>query len=712
MKRSAENIRMNLFRCLYMALLLCIAGCSQDEPNGIDPSTSVKLHIAVICPKEKSSIWKSTANWALDNISKAQIGQDRRISLDIEWIDEGDSNLTEKVSSIAKGGGYDLIIGPYSSAKAYQVSQQVQGKIPLLLPSVTSTEMQRIYGGHNGVWFFSQSDITQCEILLTQAKLKGNGNVALITTNDAYGQSFNDWFTYQAIELSLTVDEIFICQNESDISNAVRRLNGQTNWHRKSVILAPSALSYVVAFDGEIGKIKAKLKPHEYLMFPEVLCSDIVNSSGAKGSLRNMIYEGVSPSADPRSGWTTAYVGKFGAEPYAGEAQLYDALMLSAFAIHSRQESESLNEAIMRVVDGRDGSVCEGWTAADLQKTFSRLVNESNPDIRGVTGEWIWDKKFHNTVSGTYYSHWIYADDKFSTLEYLTLNGENGSISSVQAWEWNSTHQQSFDPNQKDFTYPVLNDKFAVVVGASDTWVNYRHQADALAFYQMLKSHGYDDDHIILIMEDNIANHPNNARPGDIRVTTDGENLYHDVKVDYHLSDISVADLSDIMTGKSSEELKEVISPTANDNIIMFWCGHGSRNTLMWGSGAYVYGDDMKQLISGLNTENRYRKLMFVLDACYSGTIGEACEGIPGVLVFTAAHSNESSKADVFDRDLNVWLSNGFTRTFRDEVTANPDITLRELYYKTVRGTKGSHPRIYNSSNYGNMHHETLRDFL
>lgn len=712
MKRSDENIRMNLSLCLYVALLLCLAGCSQEEPNGIDPSTYEKHRIAVICPKEKTDSWKSAADWALDNIWKAQVGQDRRISLDIEWINEDDSNLTEKVSSVAKCGEYDLIIGPYSSEKAYHVAQQIQGKIPMLLPSVTSTEMQRIYGGQNGVWFFSQSDITQCEILLTQAKLKGNGNVALITTDDAYGQSFNDWFTYQAIELSLTVDEIFICRNESEISNAVRQLNNQPIWYHKSVILAPSALLYVVAFDDEIGKIKAELKPREYLKFPEVLCSDIVNSSGTKGVLRNMIYEGVSPSADPRSGWTTTYVSKFGAEPFAGEAQLYDALMLSVFAIYSRQKSESLNEAIMRVVDGRDGSVCEGWTAADLQKTFLRLANGSNPDIRGVTGEWIWDKKFHNTVSGTYYSHWVYADKKFSTLEYLTLNGEDGSISSVQAWEWNSIHQQTFDPNQKDFSYPALNDRYAVVVGASDTWINYRHQADALAFYQMLKSSGYDDDHIILIMEDNIANHPNNAHPGEIRVTADGENLYHDVKVDYHLSDISVSDFYDIMSGKRSDRLKEVIAPGVNDNVMMFWCGHGSRNTLMWGSEAYVHGDDMKSLVSRLNAESRYRKLMFVLDACYSGTIGEACEGIPGVLVFTAAHSNESSKADVFDRDLNVWLSNGFTRTFRDEVTANPDITLRELYYKTVRGTKGSHPRIYNASNYGNMYHETLREFL
>lgn len=120
------------------------------------------------------------------------------------------------------------------------------------------------------------------------------------------------------------------------------------------------------------------------------------------------------------------------------------------------------------------------------------------------------------------------------------------------------------------------------------------------------------------------------------------------------------------MSGKKSERLKEVIQPTANDNVIMFWCGHGSSHTLMWGSHTNVYGNDMNSLISKLQQEGHFRKLMFVLDACYSGTIGEACEGIPGGLVFTAAHANESSKADIYDNSLNVWLSNGFTRTFRD----------------------------------------------
>lgn len=100
--------------------------------------------------------------------------------------------------------------------------------------------MQRIYGGHNGMWFFTQSDITQSEILLTQAKLDENTHVSLITTDNEYGQSFSDWFSYQAIELGLTVDEIFICRNDDDIVKAVRTLSGQEQWYKKTVILAPS----------------------------------------------------------------------------------------------------------------------------------------------------------------------------------------------------------------------------------------------------------------------------------------------------------------------------------------------------------------------------------------------------------------------------------------------------------------------------------------
>lgn len=699
-----------IFFILWVSLVLGLSSCGNDEPApaGYEQSRS---KIAVICPQEWKSSWERTALWALDNIAKAQSGLSKRISLDIEWIDENDSRLAAIADEIA-GGAYSLIIGPANSANAYTVAQQVEGRIPILLPVVTSTEMQRIYGGHNGLWFLTQSDITQCEILLTQAKIAEKHKVALITSNDDYGRSFSDWFAYQATELGLIPEETFIYDDEGDIREAVCSLVDSRKWYDKAVVFAPSSENDAVVLDNEIGRLKSQLKQGEYLYFPDVLCSDVVNSPDLKDRIGNLRYEGISPSADPRSGWTSAYIGRYGAASYSGEAQLYDSLLLAAFSIFSQREGETLNDAVMRIVDGRELSVCDGWTATDMQPAFARLAAGESPDVRGVTGDWTWDAKLHNSVTGTFYAHWVLDKGEYTTLEYLTLNGRDGSISSTQAWEWAASHQQTFDENQRDLQYPELHDRFAVVVGASDTWLNYRHQADALAMYQMLKSAGYDDDHIILIMEDNIAFDSRNVIPGNVRVTPDGENLYHDVAVDYKLSEINVGDIADIMGGKASERLRHVINPTENDNIVMFWCGHGARNTLMWGSYDDVKASDIRGTVAALHSEGRYRKLLFVLDACYSGTVGESLEGIPGVLAFTAALPNEPSKADVYDNDMNIWLSNGFTRTFRDEVLKNPDISLKDLYYETVRGTKGSHPHIYNVAGYGNMHHETMREFL
>lgn len=61
-----------------------------------------------------------------------------------------------------------------------------------------------------------------------------------------------------------------------------------------------------------------------------------------------------------------------------------------------------------------------------------------------------------------------------------------------------------------------------MVVATSSGWDNYRHQADALAAYQLLKSRGVRDDHIVLIMADDIAGNARNREPGVVRNVAGG----------------------------------------------------------------------------------------------------------------------------------------------------------------------------------------------
>lgn len=53
----------------------------------------------------------------------------------------------------------------------------------------------------------------------------------------------------------------------------------------------------------------------------------------------------------------------------------------------------------------------------------------------------------------------------------------------------------------------------------------------------------------------------------------------------------------------------------------------------------------------------------------FSGGVMEQCRNIPGMLFVTAANGDETSKADVFNGEMKVWMSNRFTSTFIEQIT-------------------------------------------
>merc|ERR1711915_997233 len=59
-------------------------------------------------------------------------------------------------------------------------------------------------------------------------------------------------------------------------------------------------------------------------------------------------------------------------------------------------------------------------------------------------------------------------------------------------------------------------EQWAVLVAGSKGWDNYRHQADVCHAYQVLHEHGLDDDHIIVMMYDDIAYNSQNPTKGKI----------------------------------------------------------------------------------------------------------------------------------------------------------------------------------------------------
>lgn len=662
-------------------------------------------------PDLGSNNWQNTVNMAIDNLEEAQASLDTKLHIEVEWIEENTSDLNNQFTRIANDDSYVAMIGPYHSSNASLAAMafnKAGSKKPLLLPVATSTEFQRVFADKDFVWNLTESDLTQCEMLLTEAKQNGKKEVTLIVSDTEYGRTYIDWFAFQASELSLKVRDIFIYSNPAELRQLVEKtLSAKT--YDLQIIFTPEETDDLIALDNELKKY---VDAHPLYSLPPVYCSDTLNSNELEGKSLNFIYEGLSPTANPNSGFINYYHSRFSVNPKNGEAQLYDAVMMIYYGlINSAFSRESLNTSMLKILNQK-GKADLKWLPGDIAPVVVSLQQGTASKLSGVTGDWTFDSKTLTTILNTTYAHWIFKDGKYHIVEFISTDGGQRTISTLQTWDEQTRNNQQFDENQSDLNYPEHKGNWAVVIGASDTWANYRHQADAIAMYQILKEQGFPDNRIIMILEDNIAYDSNNLYPGVVRVEPDGENIYRDVKVDYHLSDLNVSDLNDILNGKSSERLPVTIESDRSDNLVVFWCGHGNFGRLAWGSTASISSLQFKEILTGMHETDKYRKIFIAMDACYSGSIGEECLGIPGVFFMTSANSLETSKADMKDETMGIWLSNGFTRGFQNTVAENPDITIRDLYYRLVQTTVGSHVSAYNAESFGNLYRTSMSEFL
>jgi legumain len=83
---------------------------------------------------------------------------------------------------------------------------------------------------------------------------------------------------------------------------------------------------------------------------------------------------------------------------------------------------------------------------------------------------------------------------------------------------------------------------WAVLVAGSNTWSNYRHQADVFHSYQMLLSKGFDQNKIIVMAFNDIANDTRNKFPGKVfnkpTNALPGKDVYAGVRIDYQNKDV------------------------------------------------------------------------------------------------------------------------------------------------------------------------------
>lgn len=708
---------MRIIRIFIVALITAFAlsSCSSDktQSDNTEDTQWITKKVAVVLPMQDGADkhWIRTLAQCSKDLREAFEGQEVGINLEYEWYDEDSANLDSLSEQLAQRDDIVAVIGGRYSDHAKNMAYKFC-RSSILKPFftlATTEELIRAYSPAQCLWALTETDISQCETLLSIAYTSGAKSVTLIAnSNSMYGKTFLDWFGFQAEEMGMEIP-YFCDYADTSIEEAAEEaaVSGAD-----FVICAPSSVDDI----GVIKKVMDQQAESGDQMPPRCLYADIAFGPNVISKYGKSVegLEGVSIGASPSSGYYVRYNKLYKDDPICGEPQVYDAAMMIGYSLFIKQmyALNSLNEAIKVLVDGRDEYIYSPSTDS-MREFVSMLADGKNPDLKGVSGDLNFDKSVYtNVLSSTYTLFKIY-DGKDVIIDYIANDGSAHTSSSFANWQWKSSNYQEPDDEGYYYNYPALDQKWALLVATSSGWKNYRHQADVLYMYQLLKKRGYDDDHIVLIAEDDIAYNTNNKKPGYVAVRIGGENLYTDVHVDYHPSDITPADLEDILCGRSSDKLKAVISADADDNVLFFWSGHGESGQLNWLD--EKTGLTRERALYMFNEAHRnqcYRKMLCLVETCHANSVFEVVNGMPGILALTASKTNETSKPDIYNEDMEMWMTNRFTLTLQDCLTENPNISLRDLYYRLYINTIGSHVSIINSANYGNVYNNTVAEFL
>ena len=743
----------------------------------------VEKTVAVVAPLS-DPIMKArlerTAEWMLSSLYNAQLHDTLCVDLKLEWYDENSNDLKSLGQQLANRDDLLAVIGPFDNDHADVVALYCQQKgKPLILPTASSESLIRRYaitstgdGQQPFLWSLTETDISLSEVMLSreakqtqQSKLSAeNADYAgLFTPDNIYGQTFYEWAPFQATELGIGFRWNEQYPDSETLYQKLKAFYDDIGTFSDNIVIPAFVVIDRPEQLAEISKIRYQWRGtdiyefiergqlegasmaelYDYLKFSQLLTSgwspiyfvmpnlteEAIEALGTIDAVICDQYEGFSPYADPMTGFEMSYEGRYGTNPTFAECKFYDALLLSAFAanyLEHHPEVDNLNDAIIAITTTDNILSGYAWSESGMELYLSALEQGQLIGFKGASGPVQFDSECFTAALNTTYVHWVIIHGHVQHLGYYSRSGGVQTAQTLASWNWLVQNaEEDFDEQYSSttaaITYPALTDQYAVLVQGSNGWMNYRHEADVLNIYQMLKAGGYDDDHIILVSADECANAAENSDKGAVRTDPGGKNLHEGAVIDYKNAAITPQDICNILKGVKTDKTPVVLPSDAGQNVLLFWSGHGRRssvngvNEMVWRdemTGNGMTDDLLAETLRTMSDQKQFRQILVCLEPCFSSNMGKALEGIPGVLAICSAGPYEQSFADSWSNELGVWMCDRFSRNLVGHAASHPNGTYRDLYLYCAEHTLGSHVGIYNYTNFGNLYTTGPKDFF
>jgi len=257
-------------------------------------------------------------------------------------------------------------------------------------------------------------------------------------------------------------------------------------------------------------------------------------------------------------------------------------------------------------------------------------------------------------------------------------------------------------------------DDWAVIVAGSNTYDNYRHQADACHAYQVVHKFGIPDSRVIMMYYNDIAHSISNPYKGKIfnKPTpkgTPGVDVYEGCPQHYTGKNVTVEKFMAVLTGDETvAKGLPVLKSTENDRVFVNFVDHGATGIIAFPVGEMT-SKQLKTTLTTMHTKKMYSKLVFYLEACESGSMfaGQLDPSL-GIYATTAANAVESSWGTycppddkVDGKELNSCLGDLYSINWMENADeVGKDETLEAQFTEVKKLTNLSHVMQYGDQTY------------
>uniref|UniRef100_A0A4W4DNG5 Legumain n=1 Tax=Electrophorus electricus TaxID=8005 RepID=A0A4W4DNG5_ELEEL len=254
---------------------------------------------------------------------------------------------------------------------------------------------------------------------------------------------------------------------------------------------------------------------------------------------------------------------------------------------------------------------------------------------------------------------------------------------------------------------PENGKNWVVIVAGSNGWYNYRHQADVCHAYQIVHKNGIPDEQIVVMMYDDLAQNPDNPTPGVIINRPNGSDVYKGVLKDYIGDAVTPQNFLAVLKGDAASVKGgsgKVLNSGPNDHVFVYFTDHGAPGLLAFPSDDLLV-HDLMDAIQYMRNNNKYKKMVFYIEACESGSMMKPLPADIDVYATTAANPRESSYACYYDESRDTYLGDWYSVNWMEDsdVEDLSQETLAKQFKIVKRLTNTSHVMQYGNKTLSHM---------